>query len=99
MKRTITEAGLSRRAGLTLVAALAAPALARAQGATTGADWPNQPVRYINPYPPGGSTDTLSRLYCQKMRPRRRGISSASKYPGPIGRKSAPPTPVCVPTT
>ena len=32
-----------------------------------GADWPTQPVRYINIFPPGGATDTLSRLYCAKM--------------------------------
>ena len=35
---------------------------ARAQGA-----WPNRPVRYINPYPAGGPTDTLSRLFCIAM--------------------------------
>jgi tripartite-type tricarboxylate transporter receptor subunit TctC len=35
---------------------------ARAQAA-----WPNRPVRYINPYPAGGPTDTLSRLYCAAM--------------------------------
>ena len=35
---------------------------ARAQAA-----WPNKPVRYINPYPAGGPTDTLSRLFCASM--------------------------------
>src|SRR6185436_17032450 len=35
---------------------------ARAQAA-----WPNRTVRYINPYPPGGPTDTLSRLFCAAM--------------------------------
>jgi tripartite-type tricarboxylate transporter receptor subunit TctC len=35
--------------------------------AQTGTDWPSQPVRYINIFPPGGATDTLSRLYCSKM--------------------------------
>jgi tripartite-type tricarboxylate transporter receptor subunit TctC len=35
---------------------------ARAQSA-----WPNRPVRYINPYPAGGPTDTLSRLFCAAM--------------------------------
>ena len=35
--------------------------------AQPGSDWPNQPVRYINIFPPGGATDTLSRLYCAKM--------------------------------
>ena len=45
---------------------LAAPwiigSAARAQAA-----WPNRTVRYINPYPPGGPTDTLSRLFCAAM--------------------------------
>jgi tripartite-type tricarboxylate transporter receptor subunit TctC len=65
----------TRRGMLTLAAGLAAPALARAQGRETGAapgaapgaDWPNQTVRYINGFPPGGSTDILSRLFCAKM--------------------------------
>ncbi len=58
-----------RRRALALAAAagLAAPAPARAQGAAGGADWPNRPVRYINPYPPGGPTDTLSRVWCARM--------------------------------
>ena len=30
--------------------------------AQSGADWPNRSVRYINIFPPGGATDTLSRL-------------------------------------
>ena len=29
--------------------------------------WPTKPVRYVNPYPAGGATDTLSRLYCSAM--------------------------------
>src|ERR1700754_4899853 len=40
---------------------LAAPALVRAD------TYPNRPVRYINPYPAGGPTDTLSRIFCAKM--------------------------------
>ncbi len=52
---------LSRRAALGLLPALATPALAQS------GDWPNRPVRYINPYPPGGPTDTLSRIYCARM--------------------------------
>ncbi len=49
---------------ITRRAALAAPMLpfaARAQA------WPTQAVRYINPYPPGGPTDTLSRRLCLKL--------------------------------
>jgi tripartite-type tricarboxylate transporter receptor subunit TctC len=42
--------------------ALAAPAIGSAQGT-----YPNKTVRYINPFPAGGATDTLSRLFCAKM--------------------------------
>ena len=57
----------SRRNALGLIGGvLAAPWIiggaARAQAA-----WPNRPVRYINPYPAGGPTDTLSRLFCGAM--------------------------------
>ena len=41
---------------------IAAPSVVRAQGA-----YPNKPVRWINPFPAGGATDTLSRLFCGKM--------------------------------
>jgi tripartite-type tricarboxylate transporter receptor subunit TctC len=55
-----------RRAFALIGGVLAAPWIigseARAQAA-----WPNRPVRYINPYPPGGPTDTLSRLLCASM--------------------------------
>ena len=56
-----------RRRALGLIGgALASPwiigSAARAQAA-----WPNRPVRYINPYPAGGPTDTLSRLFCIAM--------------------------------
>lgn len=62
--------GLRRRGALAAVAgALAAGILpitpSRAQSA--GGGWPTQPVRYINLFPPGGATDTLSRIWCQKM--------------------------------
>ncbi|MPZ33718.1 MAG: hypothetical protein GEV13_22470 [Rhodospirillales bacterium] len=29
--------------------------------------YPNKAVRYINPFPAGGATDTLSRIFCAKM--------------------------------
>ena len=49
---------IARRTALT---APMLPFAARAQA------WPSQAVRYINPYPPGGPTDTLSRRLCQKL--------------------------------
>ncbi len=52
-----------RRAALGLFGgAIAAPVIGHAQD-----QWPSRPVRYVNPFPAGGATDTLSRLYCQKM--------------------------------
>jgi len=45
-----------------LAAGLAAPAVVQAQGS-----YPSRLVRYVNPYPAGGPTDTLSRLFCAKM--------------------------------
>jgi tripartite-type tricarboxylate transporter receptor subunit TctC len=39
-----------------------APQLAFAQEA-----WPTRPVKYVNGFPAGGATDTLSRILCQKM--------------------------------
>ena len=49
-------------AGLPLLAApflVAAPARAAA--------WPERPVRVIVPYPPGGSTDVLTRILCERL--------------------------------
>ncbi|MDB5900989.1 MAG: extracytoplasmic binding receptor-like protein [Ramlibacter sp.] len=46
---------LNRRQALALASTLAAPA-AFAQG-----DWPSKPIRIIVPYPPGGSSDIISR--------------------------------------
>jgi tripartite-type tricarboxylate transporter receptor subunit TctC len=49
-----------RRIGLGAVAALAAPAVARAQ---TGAAWPSErAIEVIVPFPPGGGVDVMTRL-------------------------------------
>jgi tripartite-type tricarboxylate transporter receptor subunit TctC len=52
---------LTRRAGLSALAALAAlPAAAQ--------EWrPSQPIRVVVPFPAGGTTDLLARLYAQRM--------------------------------
>lgn len=52
----------SRRAALALAAAPLLPAPAFAQPA-----WPTGPVRYVCVFPPGGSTDLLSRIWCARM--------------------------------
>lgn len=59
----MSEPRFSRRAMLAGTSLLAMPNIARAQPG----DWPRRPVRYINPYPAGGSTDVLSRIYCARM--------------------------------
>lgn len=54
---------MNRRRLLALTAAgLAAPGYLRAQGA-----WPERPVRVIVPFPPGGSVDTIARLFQNKL--------------------------------
>ena len=49
---------MQRRA---LLAALAAPSVARAQS------WPNGPVRIMAPFPPGGSVDSFARLLAPSL--------------------------------
>jgi tripartite-type tricarboxylate transporter receptor subunit TctC len=52
----------TRRAALIGAAAMAAPALARAQAA-----WPDRPIILVNPYAPGGSTEFSTRVVAQRM--------------------------------
>jgi tripartite-type tricarboxylate transporter receptor subunit TctC len=54
--------GIGRRLMLGGAAALTAPGVG-AQGVA----WPSGPVRFIGIFPPGGGTDILSRIWCQKM--------------------------------
>jgi tripartite-type tricarboxylate transporter receptor subunit TctC len=35
--------------------------------ATTAQDWPSKPVKFVSPYPPGGSVDPLARLMAAKL--------------------------------
>lgn len=44
------------------VAALARPAVLRAQTA-----WPERPIRLVVPWPPGGSTDTVARIFQPRL--------------------------------
>jgi tripartite-type tricarboxylate transporter receptor subunit TctC len=46
---------------------LAAPALALAPKLRAQAPWPDQPLRFIVPFPPGGSTDVLSRVLAERL--------------------------------
>jgi len=49
-------------AAMIAVTAFAAPA---AVAQTT--DWPTKPVKFISPFPPGGSVDPLARLMAVKL--------------------------------
>nr|WP_314076076.1 tripartite tricarboxylate transporter substrate binding protein [uncultured Roseococcus sp.] len=57
------QARLSRRALGLGMAGLGAAGAAAAQTTT----WPLGPTRFIGVFPPGGGTDILSRIWCQKM--------------------------------
>jgi tripartite-type tricarboxylate transporter receptor subunit TctC len=59
---------ISRRLGLTAATALLfpAPRAARAQGGAAS-DFPRQPIRVVVPFPAGGTTDLLARLFGQRM--------------------------------
>jgi tripartite-type tricarboxylate transporter receptor subunit TctC len=63
LKMSRVRVSLSRRRAIALAAA---PFVA--SGVARAADgWPNRPVRYINVFPAGGPTDTLSRIVCAEM--------------------------------
>ncbi|MEI6162050.1 MAG: tripartite tricarboxylate transporter substrate binding protein [Roseococcus sp.] len=49
-----------------LAAGLAAPALLPT-GSLAQSAWPERPVRVIVPWPPGGSTDVLCRIICERL--------------------------------
>jgi len=62
-----SSTSVNRRKLLALLGgAIAAPHLAP-QTAFAQEAWPTRPVKYVNGFPAGGATDTLSRILCQKM--------------------------------
>jgi tripartite-type tricarboxylate transporter receptor subunit TctC len=62
-----SPAPVNRRVLLTMLGgSIAAPFFA-SRVAFSQEAWPARPVRYVNGFPAGGATDTLSRILCQKM--------------------------------
>ena len=49
------------------IAALAAAAMLAGGGVQAQSAWPAKPVRWIVPFPPGGSADVISRVVAQKL--------------------------------
>ena len=62
MRKPIQRRHLLALSAGTLASPMIASGIARAAD-----DWPNRPVRYINIFPPGGPTDTLSRIVCHEL--------------------------------
>jgi tripartite-type tricarboxylate transporter receptor subunit TctC len=60
-RRVISRIRLSRVV-FTLLGALAVPAAGHAQG------FPNKPIRFVVPYPPGGPLDAVTRVLADKMK-------------------------------
>jgi tripartite-type tricarboxylate transporter receptor subunit TctC len=58
---------VDRRTLLRVIGGLTATQLAAPRNALAQEAWPARTVRYVNGFPAGGATDTLSRILCQKM--------------------------------
>jgi tripartite-type tricarboxylate transporter receptor subunit TctC len=55
---------------ITCVAAALLTLAAAGVSAQTSGTWPARPIRIVNPYPPGGGSDTMTRRLAQELTPR-----------------------------
>ncbi len=66
----------------------AAPPLSAQSGAAGGAtatataNWPERPIRFVIPYPPGGNADTLGRVLAERLREHLKAPVVAENRPG-----------------
>ena len=58
---------------------VACVALIAAIPAAKGQDWPGRPVRFIVPFPAGGSTDVLFRILADQMEFLKQHVASHSR--------------------
>src|SRR5215217_3118425 len=60
---------LRRRAVLagTIATTLSVPATTRAQSTDKAADWPKGTIKFVVPFPPGGSLDPITRIIQAKL--------------------------------
>lgn len=52
---------------MSLFRAFAVLALSAVAAVSHAQDWPSKPVKFVSPYPPGGSVDPLARLFAAKL--------------------------------
>ena len=52
---------------LMVIATIAAAAMGLTSAASFGQPYPTKPIRFVSPYPPGGSNDVVARLIAQRM--------------------------------
>ena len=68
---------------LAATAALTAFAAVAGSSAAFAADYPTKPVKWIVPYPPGGTTDVLARIMAQWLTEKWASSSSSKTNPAP----------------
>src|SRR5262249_7725403 len=77
---------LQRRALLLGAAAsISSPAIVRAQNLAQGGDWPKGPLRFVVPFPPGGSTDPVARIIQARLAETNRSNIIVGNKPGGAG--------------